>query len=125
MASVEQDSKIVRLVRNLAGATVFGVIVGGVQVALQPFGQRQLGQQVSPHMAQDDEPAEVLQRLHSLESGHRMQELHSHWAHHRQPVQEEQVAPGARVLDSLSDEVDDRRTAELLQRTEAEVACAR
>lgn len=53
-----------------------------------------------------------------------MEQLHPHRPQHRSPMQEEEVAAAARMLDRVLDEVDDSMRLELRAATEAEVTCA-
>lgn len=106
----------------LLAGQLLAVVVGRAEVVDEPPGQRQRRDQVLAHHFQDDEAAGVLEALDLLEPRHRVQQLDAHRPEDRPAVQEEQVAPAARVLDRVLDEVDDRVRLELGAAAEAEVA---
>lgn len=65
----------------------------------------------------------MLQALHPLEAGDRVEELHPHRAQHGPQVQEEQVAAAPRRLHRVLDELHDRLRLEHGAPAEAEITC--
>jgi hypothetical protein len=90
---------------------VFHVVLRLLEVLLDARGDGEDVDVVAPHPLQDEEAAHVLQRPHLVEAGHGVDELDGGGGRARARGPDEVQEPTVtRVVDTLLDELPDRRT---------------